>query len=836
MTSAATPLPGWCLPKRLVTSWEMARASESFTPVEVPCTVAAALRARGQWQLGDKADFDRETWIFRTTVEIAGGGGEDGGVNPGGGGEVLVFDGLTPECEVRVDGVVVAKADNMFVPLTVPLKPGKHTIELHCLPLDLTKKKPRARWRSKIFDDPQRRWIRATAIGHTPTFGPSFATVGPWRPVRIGRALLKSLDVSVRIDGKRGVVRIRGEQLGNGPVEAALGPVGSTSSAPGPASSAATASRASATGSQFDLTVAIDNAELWWPHTHGTPHLYPLTLTVGDETFTTHVGFRHIMLEGDMTVRVNGQAVFCRGASWTPVDAISFAADPAPEIARLAAAGFNMVRAPANTLYESDAFYRACNAAGILVWHDFMFASLDFPFADTAFADNARTEAVTFLTRVQADPCIAVLCANSEVRMQAHMMGVTPPDEPFYDALLPKLCVSLRPDVPFVPGSPSSGPSGTSARARAPSNEQSAQVGSTGSATPVPSALAGGDGPLGFEPRSGCSHYYGVGAYQRPLSDARLSGVRFASEALGFAQRPGIESKAAWHDVPWEHRILRFDAGASDLADENEYYARTVFGIDPLTLRTSDRPLYDALLDIVPGVVMEDTYATWRSYADHPDACRGALVWLLRDMWRSTGLGIIDADGRAKPAFHYLRRAFAPRAVFLRDEGLNGVDVHLINERPEAHAAALTLQLYRDDRLLETFSRDLSVSAASHVTLTVTELMGRFADVSFAFRFGPRPYDLIVARWGDNFPAFFFPGGAPVPRTCDIGLTAERDGEHVEIGSRAHAHTVIIENAAEASDNYFHMAPGETRRVRVGAGAVRVSALNSLDAVRVGAL
>ncbi len=163
--------------------------------------------------------------------------------------------------------------------------------------------------------------------------------------------------------------------------------------------------------------------------------------------------------------------------------------------------------------------------------------------------------------------------------MQAHMMGVTPPAEPFYDTTLPELCAALRPDVPFVPGSPSGG-------------------------------------PIGIEPRYGCSHYYGVGAYQRPpvrRAPHRACPLWPQRVPGGAAAPPRRASRAeAWHDVPWESRYQRYDSGAGDLADENEFYVRELFGVDPLSLRTNDRPAYNALLDITPGIVMEETFATWR--------------------------------------------------------------------------------------------------------------------------------------------------------------------------------------------------------------------------------
>src|SRR5207237_2847281 len=142
---------------------------------------------------------------------------------------------------------------------------------------------------------------------------------------------------------------------------------------------------------------------LWWPHTHGTPHLEAcrLELRLGDEWITVdcgRVGFRDIRLDtegGGVRFIVNGVPIFCRGACWTTLDILRLRGDSgslrrALETAR--DAGANMLRVGGTMAYETEDFYRICDELGILVWQDFMFANMDYPMGDAQFRADVEAE------------------------------------------------------------------------------------------------------------------------------------------------------------------------------------------------------------------------------------------------------------------------------------------------------------------------------------------------------------------------------------------------------------------------------------------------------------
>src|SRR2546430_9580585 len=235
-----------------------------------------------------------------------------------------------------------------------------------------------------------------------------------------------------------------------------------------------------------------------------------------------------------------------------------------------------------------------------------------------------------------------------------------------------------------------------------------ALVREAGAAVPyIPSTACGGDLP--FRRNRGVAHYYGVGAYRRPLSDARLAEVRFAAECLAFSN-PGDE----------EGLVARRAGPDWDSADVRKY-------LEPATT----------------GEVMAEVFGEWRREGS---PCRGAIVMWLRDLVPGAGWGVLDHAGEPKAAYEDLRRVLAPVAVWMTDEGLNGIDVHVANDRPEPLRARLHVELYRDSELkLEEASEELDLGPHGAAARKLEALLGRFVDASYAYRFGPPGHHVVVA-------------------------------------------------------------------------------------------
>ena len=786
-------------------------AASDWLAATVPGTVASVLAENNRWSFEQPPDIDADDWWFHTSFRSHIGDVR----HPA----RLHFDGLATLAEVWLNGERLLTTDNMFrshcVDVSSRLRPENElVIGFRSVTEDLKRKRPRPRWKTNLVNNQQLRWHRTTLQGRIPGWSPPAPAIGPWRAVRLetGPITPHALQLRPRLDGTTGIVAFEGRVRCASPIQRASLRVGEHF--------ASLQMERESDGYALRGEVHIANARPWWPHTHGQPALYDCELIL-DAGGTEHrwdlspVGFRHLEVVRDngFQIRVNKEPVYCRGACWTVSDILTLSGTAEQlrhDLTLARDAGVNMLRVGGTMVYESETFYRLCDELGILVWQDFMFANMDYPVDDESFRNNIAAEVTGQLTRLASHPCVAVYCGNSEIEQQAAMLGM--PRElwsnSWFAEQLPDLCARLHPGTGYVPSTPSGG-------------------------------------VLPFQPDTGLTHYYGVGAYLRPTSDIRRSDVKFTPECLGFSNVPDaatIEaitqgSHAATHDPRWKRRVPR-DVGAGwDFEDVRDHYLRELFQVDPVQLRSWDMPKYLQLSRLVSGEMMRQAFSEWRSGHSHN---HGGLVWFYKDLWPAAGWGIVDSTGTPKAAYYDLKRTWQSRQLVLTDEGLNGLHLHLMNETADACDGSVEVLLLKEPQVIVAKQEiAIRLDGRSRRTISADEILGGFYDVSYAYRFGPPHHDVVVATWFDSERRVISEAIHFIRRTvptADRAVALETAAEVVDDGRvritlRSDRFLHGVQVAAKGylpDDNYFHLPPDRTKPVTFTAQSAQPPAFKAM--------
>jgi beta-mannosidase len=791
---------------------DLSRDDSNWMPAQVPGTAAGALRELGSWRWGDDDEelLDGSEWWYRCRF--------DGPLNDLAGPWQLELEGLATVADAWLNGKHQLHSENMWVSHRIRVEHlDQHNVLLlrfAALSPLLGQRMPRPRWRSLQLRSQNQRWYRTTLLGRVPGWSACGAPVGPWRPVRLLRTkapLLADRRLEMRCEGTSGIVRLRASLDG-----ADVGDVVQLSVGDHTVSASVGDTDGDTT---LDATVEVPNAKRWWPHTHGEQPLYPVRVSVGGhEVELGNVGFRTVEVDrgdGGFNISVNGIPIFCRGAFWMPPDVVTLHAPSATlraSLQHIVDGGMNMLRIGGYVSYEGRHFWDLCDELGILVWQDCMLAGFDPP-EEPDFVESVRVEVSQELHKLQGRPSVTVVCGSSEMHQQAAMFGL--PRERYHSVLLeetiPALVDDVLPGMPYVVSSPTGG-------------------------------------ELPFEPGEGVAHYFGVGAYLRPLSDARTAGVRFAAECLSFAvppERLTVEhtfggSNVAGHHPIWKAGVARDSNTSWDFEDVRDDYVRHIFDVDPFLVRYADPERYLDLGRAVIAHLMSTVMADWRCTQS---SCAGALILSWHDLCPGAGWGLLDSTTTPKAPWYALRQVLAPLTVLITDEGLAGLRVHVVNDRPSSAQCDLRLTLYNaSGAAVEDAASPVEIEGHSERHWNAATLLGGFRDLTNAYRFGPPAYDLVRARLeaGDVVTeAFYLPLGQGRPQEPDLGLEARaaRVGDiwELTILTSRFAQWIAIDVPGFApEDSWFHLAPASQRTVvlrPLGIGASptgRVRALNGL--------
>jgi beta-mannosidase len=782
----------------------------------VPGTAAASERAAGIDPY--LADYDKCDWWF--SCRFAAPRATSTGTP-----YVLQLGGLATIADVWMNGGHILHAENMFrsYELEIDRLEEENELMIRFASLDaaLRKKRPRPRWKSYLVSHQNLRFVRTTLMGRMPGWAETPAPVGPYKPVGLFRtdsARIVGRRMDTSCDGDQGSVRVdlrlRGAQRLSG------------------ASLVIGDHRAVMEVSEVDGDVVVRGAlrlgavRRWWPHTHGDQPLYEVDLEIdGRRLRVGRVGFRTVELDRSddgFTLSVNGVPVFCRGAVWMPTDPVSMSSDQL-EVRRmleLAKAGnLNLIRVPGTGVYQDEVFWDTCDELGLLVWHECMLAFYDPP-DEPGFVSELTAELGQQFDLVSGRPSLALVCGSQETEEQAAMNSLPRAKWgfPVLDCVIPDLVAGALPGVPYVTSNP------------------------TGGAVP-------------YQMDSGVCQYFGIGGYLRPLDDARRARVRFAAECLAFATPPerrtideacGGAYKAG-HDPRWKQAV-HHDAGRSwDLEDMQGYYTRKLFGVDPFEVRYGDPERALDLARATVVTVFETVMSEWRRTGS---TCSGATVLALRDLRAGGGWGVVDILGRAKAPWFALRRMLSPVGMLVTDEGLNGLHLHLVNDRPDPVRGVVRVELFvRGELLVESVVERVEVDGRSGESIQVAQLFDGFRDLTDAYSFGPPAHDVVslsfVGDEGETFArAIHLPAGIARALEPDVGLEAGAKvvggAWTLSVTTRRFAQWVVVDVPGfRPDDSWFHLAPGETRSIvlhpegQPGAPpAGEVRALNSLTSAR----
>lgn len=412
---------------------------------------------------------------------------------------------------------------------------------------------------------------------------------------------------------------------------------------------------------RLELAVAVARPKLWWPVGHGAQPRYPVQVELkGVGCATRKVGFRHVRVNQEehpeqgryFIVEVNRKPIFCKGGNFVPADLIRSRIDRrryATLIDRALESNFNLLRVWGGGLYESDDFYELCDARGILVWQEFIYACAKYPTTDEAFLADVKREAVHQIRRLAHHPSLVIWCGNNEMECGnynwGYDKGVAFPDYSLFHMVLPRLLKEEDGTRYYQPSSPFS-----------PNLEE-------------PGADHVGD-----------QHPWGIGFSKTDFRKYRDMISRFPNEG-GILGPNALPTVRACTD--------RVGSFAWELHDNSVTYWHWMppYGPDQMLADWTGRPLASLSLEdyvywggVVQGAALGEYI---RNFRRRMFSSAAAIFWMYNDVWPCTrSWTTVDYYLRRTPAFWPVKRAMAPVTVAVTREG-DTVRVHGINEGAE---------------------------------------------------------------------------------------------------------------------------------------------------------
>lgn len=541
----------------------------------------------------------------------------------------------------------------------------------------------------------------------------------------------------------------------------------------------------------------IKNPALWWTNDLFPKEQQPLyeirAYIVKDEKVEyklfKKIGLRTITLCRDedefgrqFQFKLNGVPLFIKGANWIPPDSfpdrfntekLSFYIHSAKY------ANMNMLRVWGGGYYESDAFYDACDSAGILVWQDFCFACAPYPFYDDNFKNSVLSEIKYNVLRLKHHASLALWCGNNEIEAMSLVWAANKKlhlgTRDFFYKDLPEYLKTLDSETPYIPGSP------------------------TG---------------LGFMEKVGSddygdTHLWHVWHGLRPLTYYRKRYTRFCSEfgLESLCDMQTIKAFAKNAELSLKSPVFKAHQKCLSGNDKMLFYMSTRFSIP----KSFADVVY--LSQLIQSECVSDATEHWRR---NRGRCNGSMYWQFNDCWPVTSWSSIDYFERYKALQYRARHFNNPQSVSVKNQKTTA-EIFVLNDKTTGLEATLEYKLisFLGETLL---SKTMPVSALPTSSQSVVTL-----DFKKQLKQYKHNCVLVVKLFekenllSEKTVLFAPEKKLDLPKDkIKLKMEFKNGLTFIKISSSAYKRFVQLElqdNATPFSDNYFDLIPNEEKSV-----------------------
>ena len=388
----------------------------------------------------------------------------------------------------------------------------------------------------------------------------------------------------------------------------------------------------------------------------------------------------------------NGVKVFAMGANYIPEDQI-FPRMSRERTERLLQdcvdANYNFIRVWGGGAYPGEDFYNFCDAHGLIVWQDFMFACSAY-LLEPDFEATVREEIRDNVIRIRNHPSLGLWCGNNEIESAWENWNI--PEDPqaradylrLFEGIIPRLLREYDPETFYWPSSPSAG----------------------GGIKDTSSNLAGD------------MHYWDVWHNFKPVEAFREFYYRFCSE-YGFESLPDlktIHSFAGPEDQDLCGHVMEAHQKCTQGNEKVMYYLAQMVNY-PYSF---ERLIYCSQLVQAECI---------RSNVEHMrrarGRCMGSAYWQVNDSNPVISWSSIDYFGRWKGLHYAARRFYAPLLLSCDDSDPCHPVLHVTNDTPREESLRIRCHLRNNAAsILKSWEMEIRIPALSSRDFLALDLSG----------------------------------------------------------------------------------------------------------------